>query len=353
MKKFLLYLFISSGLLMSVQMLKAQDLNDKLSELAGIAAKPYVKPAITGFGSNLNSGWVSQLPSATPFSFHLNLKIVAMGALINSSDKTFTSSGSITLTDASITDLLSSNGVTPSSLGSQQRYNDLVSTIKATPFNVSFSGPTIAGDKNKFVVMQTPPKTITSDGITYNLAGTSVPITQAKGYIGSLPAFPTAAPQLTIGTVFGTNLSLRFVPQVNIQNLGKLSYTGFGIIHNPSVWFPVPLPLDLGIGYFTQKLKIGDVLQTTASQFGIYASKSFFIFTPYVGFTSEKSNTSISYNYSTTSSSTPSKIAFSQDGDNKAAALVGITIDLFIFKINADYKAAKIKTVSAGITIGN
>jgi hypothetical protein len=352
MKKFLLYNFIILGLLMSVQILKAQDLNGKLSELAGIAAKPYVKPAITGFGSNLNSGWVSQLPSATPFSFHLNLKIVAMGALINSSDKTFTSSGTITLTDASINDLLSLNGISPSSMG-QANYNNLVSQVKATPFNVTFSGPTIAGDKNKFVVMQTSQKSFTVNGTTITLNPKPVPIDQAKGYMGSLPAFPTAAPQLTIGTVFGTNFSLRYVPQVNIQNLGKLSYTGFGIIHNPGVWFPVPLPLDLGIGYFSQKLKIGDVLQTTASQIGIYASKSFFIFTPYVGFTSEKSNTSISYNYSTTSSSTPSKIAFSQDGDNKAAALVGITIDLFIFKVNADYKFAKIKTVSAGITIGN
>src|ERR1035437_8610914 len=125
MKK-IIYSIIILGLFLSVRSLKAQDLNDKLSELAKIAAQPYVKPAITGFGSNLNSGWVSQLPSATPFSFHLNLKIVAMGALINSSDKTFTSSGTITLTDASINNLLSLNGISPSSMG-QTNYNNLVS----------------------------------------------------------------------------------------------------------------------------------------------------------------------------------------------------------------------------------
>jgi len=352
MKK-VIYSVIILCLFISVQNLKAQDLNDKLSELAGIAAQPYVKPAITGFGANLNSGWVSQLPSDTHFSLLINLKIVAMGAVINSSDKTFTSSGSITLTDESINQLLSLNKITPSSVGGQANYDNLVGQIKATPFGVNFSGPTIAGDKNKNVVMLTSQRSFTVGNTTYTLNPEPIQITQAKGLMGNFPLFPTAAPQLTVGTVFGTNVALRYIPDVNIQNLGKLSYNGFGIIHNPGVWFPVPLPLDLGIGYFSQKLKIGDILETTASQFGIYASKSFFIFTPYIGLTTEKSNTSISYTYNSTSSSTQAKIAFSQDGENTSGALVGLSINLFIFKLNVDYKAAKISTVSAGLTFGN
>src|ERR1035437_3169152 len=123
MKK-IIYSIIILGLFLSVRSLKAQDLNDKLSELAKIAAQPYVKPAITGFGANLNSGWVSELPSDTHFSLHMNLKIVAMGAVINSSDKTFTSSGSVTLSDNSINQLLSLNNISPSSVGGQANYDN-------------------------------------------------------------------------------------------------------------------------------------------------------------------------------------------------------------------------------------
>ena len=201
--------------------------------------------------------------------------------------------------------------------------------------------------------MTIPQQTFTYGGNQYTLQKTTVAIDSAKGYLGNLPAFPTAALQMNLGTVFGTNVAVRYFPEVNIKDLGKFSFWGLGLIHNVSAWFPNPLPLDLGVGYFYQKLKVGDIFESDATQLGVYASKTISILTPYVGFTTETSKTTVSYTYKSNQSVTGTKISLSQDGDNTTGIMVGLSLNLYLFKVNVDYKAAKIRTASAGITFGN
>ena len=201
--------------------------------------------------------------------------------------------------------------------------------------------------------MTIPQQTFTYGGNQYTVQKTSVPFDSVKGKLGNLPAFPSAALQASIGTVFGTNISVRYFPEVNIKDLGKFSFWGLGFIHNVNGWLPVPLPLDLGIGYFYQKLKVGDVFESDANQFGIYASKKLGFFTPYAGLTTEKSKTTVSYTYKSNPTDTGTKISFDQEGVNSTGAMIGFSLNLVIFKLNVDYKAAKISTVSAGLTFGN
>jgi hypothetical protein len=201
--------------------------------------------------------------------------------------------------------------------------------------------------------MTIPSQSVNLGNQQVTLAGTSVNIDKAQGYLGNLKALPTGAIQINGGTVFGTNIAVRFFPSVDIKNLGKFSMWGIGFIHNISVWFPNPLPIDLGVGYFYQKLKVGDIFNSDANQFGIYASKTFSIFTPYVGLTTEKSNTTISYTYHAVTGDTGTNISFQQNGDNSTGAVVGLSLNLYLFKVNVDYKAAKINTLSAGLTFGN
>ena len=348
MKK-IIYSVIILGLFISVQSLKAQNLDQTLNQLADVAVKPYVAPAISAFGSNLNSGWVSELPSASMLSFHLNFKIVAMGSFFNSDQKTFSQDGSVNLSDQAVNDILANSGYAP---GSAQ-YTALSSALVNQKINVNFAGPTIAGDKNNHVIMTIPTQTFTSNVGQITLQKTAVAIDSAKGYLGKLPAFPTAALQASIGTVFGTNIDIRYFPEVNINKLGKFSFWGIGFIHNVNGWLPVPLPLDLGIGYFYQKLKVGDIFETDANQFGIYASKTLGFFTPYAGLTTEKSKTTVSYTYKANPTDAGTKISFDQEGINSTGAMIGFSLNLVILKLNVDYKAAKISTVSAGITFGN
>jgi hypothetical protein len=348
MKK-IIYSVVLLGLFLSVQNLKAQNLNQTLNQLADVAVKPYVAPVISAFGSNLNSGWVSELPSPSMLSFHLNFKIVAMGSFFNSDQKTFSQDGAISLPSEAVNTILQNSGYQQGT----QLYDALAAALQQQKFNVNFSGPTIVGDKNKHVIMTIPQQTLSYNGFQYTLQKTPVSIDSAKGYLGNLAAFPTAAIQMNIGTIAGTNLAVRYFPDVDIKNLGKFSFWGLGFIHNVNGWLPVPLPLNLGIGYFYQKLKVGDIFESHSNQFGIYASKTFGFFTPYAGLTTENSSTTVSYTYKTDPTDAGTKISLVQDGINSGGVMVGISLNLVIFKLNLDYKAAKINTVSAGLTFGN
>ncbi|MCX6168846.1 MAG: hypothetical protein NTX65_05885 [Ignavibacteriales bacterium] len=350
MSKKLLSLILILGLVFSSSF-KAQSLDETLSKLSSTVGSAYVKPIISAFGSNLNSGWVSQFPSATPLSFHIDLKIVAMGSFFSDNVKTFTATDQFYFDQNQTNSILANSGITPSSPGYQNAYNQ----IYGQPFTVTFSGPTIIGSKDENLVVRFPGK----PSVNVNAVDVQIPV--VKGYLPEAlqKIFPTATAQLTVGTVFGTNLAIRYFPDVNIGELGKSSYFGVGLIHNFGVWFPNPLPLDLTVGYFTQKLKVGTIFESNASQYGIYASKTLGIivsFTPYIGLTVETSKTTVSYDYTSnqTLNGVPVKAHISVDleGENKSSAVIGFNLHLGIVNINADYKLAKTKTVSAGISFG-
>ncbi len=354
MKKKVLTLMIAAGLIFSAGV-KAQNLDETLSKLSSTVGTAYVKPIISAFGSNLNSGWVSQVPKATVLGFHFDLKIVAMGSFFPSDVKTFNASDKFYFDNNQINSILTNSGFTP---GTQQ-YNALFAAMQNRAFDVNFNGPTIVGKKSDFLHIVFPGQTITASGQSYTVNSKIIDVTQVQGFLDELPALPTAAGQLTVGTVFGTNVAIRYLPDIEIQDLGKFSYFGAGLIHNFGVWFPNPLPLDLAVGFFTQKLKVGTVFESTATQYGVYASRTFgaiISFTPYAGLTLETSKTTVGYDYTSnqTLNGVPVKARLSMEleGENTSSAVVGFNLHLGILNINADYKLAKTKTASAGVSLG-
>ncbi len=355
MIKRILYLLVVCGLFFSVN-LKAQSLEETLSKLSSTVGAQYVKPVISAFGSNLNSGWVTNAPSASKMAFHLDVKIVAMGSFFSDDVKNFSTSGQFFFDNSQIDAILNSSGYND---GTPQ-YNAIFSAMQNRAFDVNFSGPTIIGKKSDFLKINFPGQIITASGQSYTVSSKVIDVTQAQGFLDELPVLPTAAAQVTVGTIFGTNFAFRYFPDVDIKDMGKFSFWGVGLIHNPGVWFPNPIPVDFGVGFFTQKMKVGDVFESTASQFGVYASKTFgaiISFTPYVGLTIETSKTTVSYNYQSNqvvngATVPPVKIAFEIEGENSSSAVIGFTIHLAAVNINADYKLAKTKTASAGISFG-
>ena len=124
--------------------------------------------------------------------------------------------------------------------------------LLAQTWQVGISGPTIVGANDQNVVLDFQGKTINGIAIpNYHL-------TDVKGFLNNLSIFPTATIQLGVGTFMGTNVAIRWFPKVNIKDLGDFTYWGFGIMHNPAVWFDgAELPVDLAVGYFYQDLKVG------------------------------------------------------------------------------------------------
>lgn len=358
MYKRLFTIFVILGLICSVSV-KAQSLEETLGSLSSSVGSAYVKPVISAFGSNLNSGWVSQFPSATKLGFHLDLKIVAMGSFFSSGVKNFGAQGGFYFSGSQVDQILQNSNLTPASMG-QANYNDLRQAMISKQFSVTFSGPTIIGKKSDYLKIIFPSQTVSSSSGNYPVQQYTLSVPQVYGYLNELVGLPSAAAQLTVGTVFGTNVAIRYFPDVNIQDMGKFSFFGAGLIHNIGVWLPNPIPLDISVGFFTQKMKVGNIFESTATQYGVYASKTFgFIisFTPYVGLTTETSKTTVSYDYQSnqTVNGVPVpkvKVKFDLEGENSGSAVIGFNLHLSVLNINADYKFAKTNTVSTGVSFG-
>ncbi len=325
--------------------------NNTIGNLSTDAAKGYVGPAINGFGSNLNTGWITKAPSPTEFSFSLDIKIVAMGTVIDDGQKTFSTDGSFNFTESQATDIAAQaaqNDITAQ--------NQIKQALLSQPWNVKISGPTIMGAEDQYVTLDFQGQQV--QGYTLQ----NYTLTDVKGYLNNLSLFPTATLQLGIGTLLGTNVAIRWFPKVNIKDLGDFTYWGFGVVHNPAVWFTnKQFPVDIALGYFYQDLKVGTIFETKANLFEIFASKTFgsiIAFTPYIALTKESSTTTIQYDYTyaVDTGAGPvtetQNISFEMDGANSTGFTVGAAFKLAILNLNIDYKFANVKTASAGLTFG-
>jgi hypothetical protein len=351
-----LFLILVTTSFLSSNIKGQDDLETTLTKLSNVVGKAYVAPVISSFGSNLNSGWVNMIPSASKLGLHLNLKIIGMGSFVPDDVKTFFATGNFFFTSSQIDQILQGSGYSIS----HPVYNIIKNEMAKTEFTVAFSGPTIVGSEKEGLKVKFPGKSLQVGGLSYDLAPYEITIPEVKGLI-DWPVLPTGALQLTVGTVLGTHASLRYFPSVEIDGLGKLSFWGFGAIHNPATWLKNPFPIDVGIGYFYQKMKVGNIIESTATQFGIYAGKTIGMIisiTPYAGLTFESSKTTVTYDYQSNQEIAPGvsvpkqKIRLDLAGNNSSAFVLGVNVKLAVVNINADYKIAKTKTASAGISFG-
>ncbi len=345
MKKILSF-FMACFLFVSVS--NAQTLDETLQGLSQDAASAYVNPVVSAFGANLNTGWMHRVPRATFFGIDLEFGVVAMGTLFNDENKTFDSKGKFRFDRNQADQLVPTNypGVVRSAL---------ISEIVSREFEVGISGPTIVGKKEDSVVVTFPGQNLTASGVSY-LIPTKVIGTPVKGFLGDAPAMPLVLPQISVGTIYGTSVALRYLPAVNLGDLGDFSYFGIGAMHNPGVWFPNPLPVDLAVGFFTQTMDVGETFSAKSTAFGLYASRTFGFsllnITPYAGFGFESSNVTIKYTQkvelaSGTISEFP--IEFELEGKNKSRIILGAALKLLAININVDYNMSEYNTVSAGL----
>ncbi|MEK7262877.1 MAG: DUF6588 family protein [Bacteroidota bacterium] len=346
---------------LSTAITRADDgIKESLQKLAEGVAKEYVGPIGSAFGANLNSGWMYRSPEAKTFGVDLDFGLVVMGAMFKDESKKFDLSTSFTFDNATIDVLTSSL----STLGGFQ--SAVRNELYGSGLTVNVSGPTVVGAKDDSILVSYTgtPVTVNVPGIgdtTFSLTPTNqvLPVT---GVLGDLSMLPLAAPQASIGTVFGTKLILRYLPSIEIdKKIGKFEYFGFGIQHNPFMFIPVPEPpVDVSLGFFTQTMTVGTIFESKATMFGLQASKTFgpgaLNVTPYAGFSFEKSEMTITYEYTTEDPTNPSQtitnpIEFKLEGENKTRFTIGLSFKLAILKINAEYNLSKYNTIAAGLGI--
>jgi len=316
------------------------------------AATAYVNPAVSGFGMNLNSGWYHRAPSASLFGFDLEFGLVGMATVFDDANTTFSVTGSIRFDEDQATALANQSNA-------PVIYRDDVrDAILSQEFRVDFFGPTVVGRE--------------SDSLTISFPGKQIPVTTSTGtFMYDIPAFvfseegggtdlkafPLAAPQISFGTILGTQFSIRILPEFQTEKLGKIKYVGFGIQHNPFSWLPVDLPMDVGLGYFTQTLTIGSLMESKASTFGITGSIrlgwGFLNLTPYAGFMIESSSTDFAYDYvfKTAAGEETVPIAFTLEGENASRFTLGLAVKILLVNVNLDINMGKFRAYSAGVMI--
>lgn len=363
----------------------ATSVQEAVQQLTGEAAKQYVAPIVSAYGANLNAGWYHKAPAPKKIGFNVEVGAILMGTFLGGGKKTLSTTQSFQLDSAQASSLIGDRIDTLSGLPVQQQSSKkarraLIDTLRSQSFTVGMTGPTIIGSEDSSIKVKFTGKTFS---FTYADTILGNPITQSQttiipdttismdgltGVLGdftSFPPLPLAAPQLTLGTVLGTNLTLRWLPSFDFgKTIGKIDFFGFGIQHNPAVWLGSPLPIDFCVGYFHQELSLGTLFDASTNAYGINASKTLGLrilnVTPYAGFQYETSTMSFHYDFEASQKNATTglvektliPIKFEMEGENNTRLTAGLSVRLFILNLNLDYNFAKYSSVSAGLMLG-
>ena len=341
---------LSFVIIFSTAKVNGQSISETLSHLSSDAATKYVEPGITSFGANMTGGWFSGAPSATIAGFHVKFRVIAVGSFFSNEQRRFTSEGRFRYNSSQVDEILEESGFTPLNT---PEYEQIKNALLSQEWTVKFDGPTIIGGSNDYLHVEFP-------GYEYNgvtIGKFNQTVTEVNGFLDGISFLPNPAIQLDVGTVAGTDFSFRYFPEIEFKDLGKTYLWGFGLLHNPGLWFKKPLPIDLSIGFYYQKMKVGEVFKNNAYSVGLYISKKLGMiisFEPYAGLTYESSETNVHYtfNYDTPVGQVHTDLDIDLNGENVVGFILGGTLNLAVVSINFDYKFAEISTMSAGIGIG-
>ena len=344
-----------------------EDLEGTLLQLSEDAAKGYIGPIISAFGSNLNGGWFRMAPPPVKFGLNLQFGLVGMGTYFpdDLDVRTFSTSGSFRFTQSQAQGIVTN---TPGLVFGPLDEAALVSAVSQADFTVGIAGSTIVGASDDTILI-----TFNGTDITYTPPSTGIPVqVTLDPYvinlgIGGLGDFlpdttflPYAAPQLSVGTILGTRAVFRYVPEISVtEDIGKFSWFGWGIQHNPGVFFPTPLPLDISISFAKQTIKLGDILEADTTAYGLTISKKLGVgpisITPYAGYLIEKSTFHFAYDFTLDEGTAWEQnipIDFIMEGENRSRITVGLCLKLLMFNINADYNMGNYNSVTVGVMIG-
>jgi hypothetical protein len=285
-------LFVYLTILLSfVGTLKAQNVSDILSKYTDANGQKFIQPVADVFGASMNTGLFSgaYIPQS---KFTMSLSLVTMVAFIPESKKSFMA---VPLDD---------------NFGSE--------AVETSTIFGSADGAVIEGPA----------------GMKYYFPG---------GF--EMSEVPYAAPQLTIGSLFGTDLTVRFFQYDMGGDFGKLKMSGFGVRHSVSQYFE-NLPVDLAFGVYYQAFKMGTILDATSTMFSAQASKDLSVFTFYGGLAYEKSTFDIEYVFD---QDTNDKFYVSTTGGNSVRLTLGVKANLGPVRLNVDYNLADQSVLSAGL----
>ncbi|PID79770.1 hypothetical protein CSB20_09115 [bacterium DOLZORAL124_64_63] len=294
---------------LTLQPAQADDLEELLVQVGKSYAQGYSSPFIHAFGANQNAGTyqTARIPWAG-LTFGFGLKMMATN--VHEDDQTF----SLNLENV---DLGAYDAAWAGRTG-----------------DVVMSGPTIFGD------------TETDGTITGYYNGLPVFQTNAIAGLVDTKFVPLAAPEAYLGGIFGLKATVRFLPSMDLGDYGKTNFLGYGLQWSPNGIVP-ELPVDVMIGFFTQGLDVGSLVETNAKSYFLGVSKSFPMATVYGGLAKDKSDMTIKY----IKESSDLDVMFSVDGAQKSHMTLGVSLD-YLMGLNVEVNKGTLVTYSGGLMFG-
>ncbi len=276
--------------------LAQSDFETAIGQYSEDQVKGYVQPFADLFSADMNSGhyYYANIPRA---GLTLRLEIIPMAAMV----------------------------------GDDQKQYDL-----PLPWGGTGKAPTIFGDPNS---------------VTFtNPSGGSL---LATGGLLKASVMPFIVPQLRVGSILGTEATVRWMSTGAFSNetFPTTTLFGFGIRHSISQWFDV-LPLDVAAGYFYNHLNTEGLIDFGSSAFGIQVGKSFGIAGVYGGLQYESSTMKLTYTYTDPFTSQSQSVAVDLETANSVRFTVGGALSFGFMSIFADANFSSVTNFSGGVAFG-
>jgi hypothetical protein len=275
-------------------------LESVIEQYSGAAVRGYIQPLADALVANLSIGYINSATS--PGRFSLSLEAVAMTAALDESMRMYTAN--------------TPDGFQPA----------------------THQTPTIFGGTAQPVQHSTIP------GVSY------------RGSDGLVDAeyFPTAAPQLRLGGLLGTELVVRYasssmVPFLEEEDFPDLTLFGIGVQHSISRYIP-GMPLELSIAGSYNSLKFGDIVDLSSTSFGVNAGRTFGLVGVSGGLVSEGGTMNLTY------TSTDPNAAGSVDVDLDVSRSIrfraGASLNLGFLRLFGDAAFGDVTSYAGGLRFG-
>lgn len=298
----------------------SQELPNNLEKVGEDYAQKYLEPFTSIIGVSFNShliGGKMHTAIKLPFDAYLYIGFKMSGTMVSDNDRSF----NLTFTDS----ILINNNQ------------------KVLAYYTVQNAPTIFGST------ETP----TATGVYYlgNFQYTAPPTQTIPGILDTR-FYPFIIPQIGMGSFYGADLTLRFIPRLSLGNYGAIGYSGVILRYNLS-YLIKSLPFNLAVQGGFQNISVENddgakYLDANGYIANIQASKDISMFNIYGGLQYEYFNFEANYIY-TDPINKLIPVSFSQQADMKYRGVVGASLNIFPVSINADLSFGKRIIFSAGI----
>jgi hypothetical protein len=319
----------------------AQDLDETLSEVGSAYARAYVEPLAKSIGTNFNSGLIHPTRSSGVFDLNVSVGVKAFATFLNADAQTFD---------------LTYSGTTTIDYNYQGQQYELEVPGVITVSNA----PTVFGASEEgMAVMEIDTMvTIQYNGTPHEVAVDTTVMFETVGGLVQTDIAPLAVPQASIGTVLGTDLMVRWLPQINIPDVGNLEVLGLGLRHNVSQYLPM-LPVDVSVMAAWQGISFddedgGQIMEARMSAYNITAGRRFGPLALYGGYQIEQSNVEVAYTFEQEVGNDIEEIpiSFNVEGTNRHRGLAGLALFAGPLHLTADASIGEEFMLSTGIGFG-